>query len=90
MSRGRAKKGLSISDIPHLPITASINEMHKITGISYNALRKLAIDKKIQSIPTEGSKIMLSTWSVIELFNLAPIEILKELWLKQSDSLLQK
>jgi hypothetical protein len=83
MPRGKTKQGLTLADIPKLPLTASLNEMHKVTGISYNALKKLADDEKITAIPTEGSKIMLSTWSVIERFNLAPIGVLKEIWLQK-------
>jgi hypothetical protein len=83
MPASEIKKGMTIKDIANLPMTASINQMHEITGISYHALKKLADDKEIISIPTEGKKILLSTWSVIERFKLAPIEILKEIWLKE-------
>jgi hypothetical protein len=83
MPAGEIKNSLSIKDVINLPMTASINQMHEFTGISYHALKKLADDKLIVSIPTEGKKILLSTWSVIERFQLAPIEILKEIWMKE-------
>jgi hypothetical protein len=83
MPAGEIKSGLTIKDILDLPLTASINQMHEFTGISYHALKKLADDKEIVSIPTEGKKILISTWSEIERFNLVPIEILKEIWMKE-------
>ena len=83
MPAGKVSDGLPLRDILNLPMTGSIRRISDLTGISYGALKKLADDGEIVSIPTEGKKIILSTWSLIEKFNLAPIDVLKESWLKE-------
>jgi hypothetical protein len=71
---------MNLKDIPNLPMTASIRKTSELTGISYGALKMLADKGEIISIPTEGKKIMLSVWSVIEKFHLVPVDVMKEIW----------
>lgn len=86
MPAGKVIDGLSLRDILNLPMTGSLHRISDLTGISYGALKKLADEGVITSIPTEGKKILISTWSVIEKFNLAPIDVLKEVWLQKNQS----
>jgi hypothetical protein len=82
MSKGKAREAWSLNDIPKIPLSASLHKASIITGFSREAIKSLIAQKKITAIEYE-SKIEVSMWSLIEYLNLAPIEVLKELW-KQS------
>jgi hypothetical protein len=84
MPAGAVNNGISMRDILNLPLTASVYKMSQLTGISRAALKQMATKGLITSIPIDGKKVLLSTWSVIECFKLAPVEVLKEIWLKEA------
>lgn len=79
MSKGKAREAWSLNDIPKIPLSASLHKASLITGISRDAIKSLIDNDKIKAISGEA-KTMVSMWSLIEYMNLAPIEVLKELW----------
>jgi hypothetical protein len=83
MPAGAVNNGISIKDVMNLPLTASVYKASQLTGISRTALKQMVDKGIITAIPIEGKKVLLSMWSVIECFKLAPVEILKEVWLKE-------
>ncbi len=83
MPAGQINNGISLKEAINLPLTASINKTSELTGISYQALKKLAESGQIVSIPVDGKKVLLSVWSVVEKFNLIPADILKAIWMEQ-------
>ena len=90
MYQPKAKKVFTLSDIPNLPTSLTVQQASKVSGIGYQSIRALIENGKVSAIKLGKAKYVLPTWNFILDMGLLPEPLLEKIYMQQVEAAVTK
>ena len=82
----KTKKVFTLSDIPGLPTSLTVQQASKVSGIGYQSIRTLIENGKVSAIKLGKSKYVLPTRNFIIDMGLLPEPLLEKIYMQQMEN----
>jgi hypothetical protein len=81
--KAEEKKIFTLTDIPNLPLTLTIEKASKVSGVGYQSIKALINEGKLIAIKCGNTKYVLPTWNFIIDMRLFPESLLEKIYIQQ-------
>lgn len=77
----KEKKQFSLTDIPNLSTTLTIEKAAEVSGVGYHSIKALVKEGKLKSIKCGEKKVVLPTWDFIIQMDILPESMLEKVYM---------